>query len=579
MFTKRAAVLARRITLSHTYSQSRLLQSDPNVSYLHNPGCEPLTIATLGDVLAESANKYPNRIAIRSIHEDLTLTYEELLTQADSLGCTLRANGFNKGDRLGIWTHNMAGWIVSVLAAARVGLISVFINPVYEKSELSFCLKKTGMKGLVIGNSIKNRDYYNSLKHLIPELDGSKPGALVSEQFPELTTIISLEKSKLNGVFTFNTLLGNNTNQVSKYGSEIKPEDGSIIHFTSGTTGDPKAALDSHLGVVNNTYFIGRRNGYDEDNQKICVQVPLFHALGSVVTTLAALRHGATLVLASPIYNIPANINALLAEKCTAVTGTPTMYVDMISQIREHGDLPLRLRMALAAGAPCSPQLIRDMNKYLKADSVLALYGMTETTASVFQSKPGDDIDIVADTVGYIQDHVEVKVVDEDGETVPFGGAGELLVRGYNTMICYWDEPEKTKNTLTEDGWLSTGDKFTVSEDGYGRVVGRLKDIIVRGGENIAPKEIEDLLNTHPDVVESQVVGIADERLGEELCAVLRTRDGATVTLDDVRKFCSGHIARFKIPRVLKIADDFPKTASGKIQKFKLRDLIESGKL
>ncbi|KPJ04530.1 Acyl-CoA synthetase family member 2, mitochondrial, partial [Papilio xuthus] len=243
-------------------------------SYLHNPGSEPLTIATLGEVLAESANKYPNRIAIRSIHEDITLTYEELLTQADSLGCTLRANGFNKGDRLGIWSHNMAGWILTVLAAARVGLISVFINPVYEKSELSFCLKKTGMKGLIIGNSLSNRDYYNSLKHLIPELDGCKPGSLISEQFPDLTTIISLEKEKLDGVFTFDSLLGNKTNQVSKYGSEIKPEDGSIIHFTSGTTGDvnvvyldwaeeaSKESIGTVLGYLkaaSNTQNIGAR--------------------------------------------------------------------------------------------------------------------------------------------------------------------------------------------------------------------------------------------------------------------------------------------------------------------------------
>ncbi|CAK1601302.1 unnamed protein product [Parnassius mnemosyne] len=581
MIVKSAALITRKISYSLSYRLARHIQSDSNASYLRNPGSEPLTIATLGDVLAESAQKYPDRVAVRSVHEDITLTYEELLTQADSLGCALRANGFEKGDRLGIWSHNSAAWIIAMVAASRVGVISVFINPVYEKSELSFCIKKTSMKGLLIGNEIKNRNYYNKLKHLIPEIDKSKAGSLKSEQFPTLNTIISDEKEKLSSVYQLNSLIDNYKNkpEISKYGSEIKPDDGSIIHFTSGTTGDPKAALDSHLGVVNNTYFIGKRNGFHQGHQKICVQVPLFHALGSVVTVLGALRHGATLVLAAPIYDIAANINAMLAEKCTAVTGTPTMYVDIISQIRDKGDLPLNLRMALAAGAPCSPQLIRHIQTYLKAHSVLALYGLTETTASVFQSMPGDSIDTVAETVGYIQDHVEVKVINEKGETVPFGKPGELVTRGYNNMMCYWGEPEKTRSMLDKEGWLKTGDEFTVTPDGYGRVVGRLKDIIVRGGENIAPKEIEDLLNTHPDIIDSQVVGVSDERLGEELCAVLRIRDGASITINDVRSHCNGHLAKFKIPRMLKITDEFPKTASGKIQKYKLRELIESGKL
>ncbi|CAH2076045.1 unnamed protein product, partial [Iphiclides podalirius] len=577
MFTKTAALVRRRVPHNLTCRVARHLSSDE--SYLHNKGSEPLTIATLSDVLEESAHKYPGRVAIRSVYEDVTLTYEELLTQADSLGCALRSNGFQKGDRLGLWCHNSSTWIIALVAAARAGLISVLINPVYEKSELSFCIEKTGLKGLVMGSAIKNRDYVNVLKQLIPELDSAKPGSLKSERFPELSTLISIEKEKISGILQFDSLLNNNTNEISKYGSELKPEDGSIIHFTSGTTGDPKAALDSHIGVVNNTYFIGKRNGFNEGHQKICIQAPLFHALGSVVTVLSGLRHGASLVVAGPTYSVPDNINAMLAEKCTAVTGTPTMYVDIISQIQSKGDLPLQLRMALAAGAPCSPQLIRNIQKYMKANSVLALYGMSETTASVFQSVPGDSIDTVAETVGYLQDHVEVKVVDENGKTVPFGSPGELVTRGYNNMICYWDEPEKTKQILNDEGWLSTGDKFTISPDGYGKVVGRLKDIIVRGGENIAPKEIEDLLNTHPDIIESQVVGVADERLGEELCAVLRIREGATVTASDVSKHCTGHLAKFKIPRMLKTTDEFPKTASGKIQKFKLKELIEAGKL
>ncbi|XP_075974805.1 acyl-CoA synthetase family member 2 [Anticarsia gemmatalis] len=558
---------------------TRKLQSAAGGSYLHNPGTEPLVYDTLGDVIAQTVDKYPGRVAVKSLHENITITYEELLKQADSLGCALRAQGLEKGDRLGIWAHNSAAWIVAVVAAARAGLISVLINPVYEKSELSFCLKKTEMKSLLIGATLPKRNYYETLTQVLPELQNSSPGSLKSSEFPHLTSIIYSGKDNLPGTTSYDSLTTGQSTQISRYGSEVTSKDGCIIHFTSGTTGDPKAALDSHLGVVNNTYFTGIRNKFHESHHNICVQVPLFHALGSIVTILGGIRHGSSLILSAPMYNVDANIIALFAEKCTSITGTPTMFVDMLAKVKTMGDVPSKLQMALAAGAPCSPQLIRDMQKYLKADSVKSLYGMTETTACIFQSKPDDSIDAVAESVGYITDHIETKVVDEKGEMVPFGSPGELLVRGYNNMICYWNEPEKTRATLDQDGWLKTGDKFTISEDGYGKIVGRLKDIIVRGGENIAPKEIEDLLNTHPDIVESQVIGVHDERLGEELCAVLRVRDGASVTLDDVRRHCDGQVARFKIPRIVKVTNEFPKTASGKIQKYRLKEIIEAGKL
>ncbi|XP_072938982.1 medium-chain acyl-CoA ligase ACSF2, mitochondrial [Epargyreus clarus] len=549
--------------------------------YLHNPGTEPLTHSTLGDVIKDTAHKYPGRVAVKSIYENSTLTYEELLTKADSLGCALRANGFNKGDTLGIWSHNNVGWLVAVVAAARAGLISILINPIYEKNELSFCMKKAQLKGLVIGERYKTRNYYGTMNQIIPDLNKTKPGQIKSELFPNLSTIITCEKENLPGTFSLDSLTKDtgSGDAVSRYLSQVKPEDGCLVHFTSGTTGDPKGALDSHLGVVNNTYFIGQRNMLQERHQTVCVQVPLFHALGSIVTSLSALRHGSSLVLASPTYDVTSNLNALLAEKCTVITGTPTMYVDLLSQIKTKGSLPFNVEVALAAAAPCSPQLIRSINELLNAKSVKALYGLSETTASIFQSVDGDSVDLVAETVGYIQEHQEAKVVDENGNTLPFGSAGELVVRGYSNMICYWDEPEKTKQIIQEDGWLHTGDKFKISEDGYGRIVGRLKDIIIKGGENIAPKEIEDLLNTHPDIVESQVVGVPDERLGEELCAVLRIKDGATVTLDDIKRHCTGHLAKFKIPKILKVTTEFPKTASGKIQKFKIKDMIEAGKL
>ncbi|CAK1549414.1 unnamed protein product [Leptosia nina] len=549
-------------------------------SYLHHPGVEPLSRANYGQVIEETVNRFPQRVAIRSLHEDITLTYEDLLRQADSLAYALRNSGFEKGDRLGIWSHNCVGWIVTAIAAFRAGLISVLINPLYEASELSYCIKKTNLKGLLVGDDIRSKSYHQVLTQLIPELEKSKPGEIKSSVFPSLSTLIVAGKQQFNGAFSLDTLTRSYQNEnVTRYVEEVKSEDGCLIHFTSGTTGNPKAGLDSHLGMVNNTYYSGLRNSFHEGHQITCVQVPLFHALGSVVTTLGGFRHGTTLVLPSTTYSVSANVKALCAEKCTSITGTPTMYVDIISQVKNKGNLPIKLQMALAAGAPCSPELMLQMKNYLNTSSVRSLYGMTETTASVFQSLPEDSVETVAETVGYIQDHVEVQVVDPEGRRVPLGEPGELMVRGYLNMISYWDDPEKTKEAVTEDGWLHTGDKFTISDDGYGRIVGRIKDIIVRGGENIAPKEIEDLLSTHPDVIESQIVGVYDERLGEELCAVLRIRNGSKFSLEDMNKFCSGKIAKFKIPRILKTTEIFPKTASGKIQKFKLKEMVESGKI
>ncbi|XP_050347021.1 medium-chain acyl-CoA ligase ACSF2, mitochondrial [Nymphalis io] len=581
MLNKSVCFLSKRLASVANLRLARNLHRHSHEGYLHNLGSEPLVHASLGDVVAKTAHRYPGRVAIRSIHEDLSITYDDLLNQADSLGCALRDNGFEKGDRLGIWSHNCIGWVVALVAAARVGLISVFINPAYEMNELGFCIKKTQMKGLLIGETIKKRDYIGRLNKILPELQTSKEGSLASQIFPNLTTIMTLGKENINGVSTVDSLINRYKNncEISKYGKEIKPEDGSICLLTSGTTGNPKAALDSHLAVVNNTYFSGKRLLLNEEHQTVCLQSPLFHALGSIVTLISALQHGSTIVIPAPIYNVAANINALCAEKCTVVTGTPTMYVDMLSQIANMGQLPIKLRIALAAGAPCSPQLIKQMNEQMKINYVSALYGLTETTASVFQSLPGDSIDVVAESVGYIADHTEVKVVDEKGEMVPFGVPGELMVRGYNNMICYWDEPEKTKKTLREDGWLYTGDKFTLSPDGYGRIVGRFKDIIIRGGENIAPKEIEDQLSTHPDIVECQVIGVADERLGEELCAVVLLKEGAKFTLENMVTHCNGKLARFKIPRLLKTVNEFPRTASGKIQRYKIKELIESGKI
>ncbi|XP_061381852.1 medium-chain acyl-CoA ligase ACSF2, mitochondrial [Danaus plexippus] len=548
-------------------------------SHLKNPGSEPLIAATFGDRLADAAHRNPGKIAIKSIHEDVTLTYEDLMKKADSFGCGLQAVGYEAGDKLGIWSHNCSQWVIAVIGAVRAGIIPVLINPMYEKSELSYCINKTELKGLFIGETIRNKNYNKTLYEVLPELYSCNAGGLATRQFPNLSSVITAGKEKTNAIFNMDNLIDENINRNPViYGSTVKPEDVCIVHFTSGSTGNPKAVQDSHLGVVNTTYFSGLRSNFNEDHQIICVQTPLFHALGSIITLMTPLHHGATVVIASPVYSPSASLHAVCSENCTSITGTPTMYVDMLSTMKNRDDLSLKLKSALVAGAPCSPELIRRINDRFKAKVVRNLYGLTECTATVFQSMPDDRDNLVTDTVGYITDHVEVKVVDSSGNMVPFGCQGELAVRGYNNMINYLNDPIKTKETL-RDGWLYTGDTFTLTPDGYGKLVGRSKDVIIRGGENIAPKEIEDCINTHSNVIESQVVGLADERLGEEICAVVRLHDNATMTLEDLKKHCFGKLATFKIPKILKIMENFPKTASGKVQKYRIKELIESGKL
>ncbi|GBO98300.1 Acyl-CoA synthetase family member 2, mitochondrial [Eumeta japonica] len=581
----------------------RFRHASPSASYLHCPGAEPLRYLTAGDAFQEAADRWPARPAVHSLHQQKKITYGELLLQADALGCALREAGLARGSRLGVWAHSCAEWLVVLAASARVGLI-----PSMRNQSLVFCIKKVGLKALLIGEEVLGRDYYKVLNTVIPEIKDSKPGHLSSATFPDLKVVITCGSKELPGMFSLDSLIKGYMNksksQASTYSAQVKPEDGCIIHFTSGTTGEPKAALDSHFGVVNNSYLLGKRTTLHEGHNTICVQVstkvvltpvnrygrlvgigveegggvPLFHAFGTIISLMAAVRLGSTLVLPAATYSSAANADSLFKERCTVIHGTPTMFVDLINTVRQRALTPA-VRVALTAGAPCSPQLFRDIKTHLGIESVKSLYGMTETTAAVFQSLPGETEEQITQTVGYIHDHLELKVVDENNTVVPFGRPGELLVRGYSTMMGYWDEPEKTRQTIDPDGWLRTGDQFTLSEDGYGRVVGRLKDIVVRGGENIAPKEIEDLLNEHPSILESQVVGVPDERLGEEVCAVLRLQGGAKINLDDVKAFCSGRLAKYKVPRILYVVEDFPKTASGKIQKYKLREMIESGKL
>lgn len=360
----------------------------------------------------------------------------------------------------------------------------------------------------------------------------------------------------------------------------ISPDSGCNIQFSSGTTGQPKAILLSHFNLINNGYHIGQRLGFhlSAGRHRICMQMPFFHVYGTVIAVVTAMHFGETLVLPDAGFNTAKSLEAITAEKCTVLYGTPTMHVDLLARQRSVCADISSLEMATTGGAHCTPELYRRMQTELQVGRVKTIYGLTETTSTTFQSVDGPETDRqFQETVGKLHDHLEAKVVDEQGTAVPFGTRGELCVRGYSTMLGYWGDEEKTRETLGNDGWLRTGDQFVLQEDGYGRIVGRLKEMIIRGGENLFPKEIEDFLTTHPKIQEVHVIGVPDERMGEEVCAYVKLHQAAdTLTADELKAFCKGQIAHFKIPRYLKIVDRFPKTQSGKIQKFKMLETWKS---
>lgn len=357
----------------------------------------------------------------------------------------------------------------------------------------------------------------------------------------------------------------------------IVPDSGCNIQFTSGTTGLPKAALVSHFSFLNNGYLIGKRNELAEKPHRILFQPPMFHAYGLVIGVASSLSYGSTMVLPSAGFDTTKSLEAIKEEKCTVIYGTPTMYVDLLAKQRELGVTVDSPEIVVTGGAPCTPELFREIKRNLNAKKVKTVFGMTELTAVIFQSMYEESVDQMTETVGYIQEHVEAKVVDEKtGQTVAFGERGELWIRCYSAMLEYWDEPAKTQETIGRDRWLKTGDQFILQEDGYGRIVGRIKEMIIRGGENIFPKEIEDFISTHPNVAEVHVIGVPDKRMGEEICAYVKLKPNTMLTQEDLKHFSKGNIAHFKVPRYVVTVQDFPKTQSGKIQKFQLRKQWES---
>ncbi|CAL8078703.1 unnamed protein product [Orchesella dallaii] len=546
-------------------------------SYLSIPGSVPLLGSTVGNLVDRCASRFPDSPAIVvSTPTEVRKNYQELKKEVDQLAAGFLKIGLQKGDRIGIWGPNSYEWYLTFLAAMKCGLILVHINPAYQTHELVYCLNKVGVKCMVVADKFKTSNYFEMMLKTCPEIENSDPGKISTKTAPSLTTVITIPSVQQKGTFMFEEILhaGSSTESlVTLEGVEkdIQFDDVCNIQFTSGTTGNPKGVMLTHHNLVNNGYFISRRFGYDE-NDKLCLTVPLFHCFGCVVGALAAVHSGSAIVLPSPGFSPPDALHAISKEKCTSVYGTPTMHIDIINASGFEKHDMSSLKVAVTAGAICPEELIRQMKDKYTVESVVSCYGLTETSPVFFQNLPEDSDKLRAETVGYPHEHVEVKIVDTEGKIVEIGQQGEMCVRGYLVMRGYWEDPEKTAEAIDPSRWFHTGDLTVMLEGGHGRIVGRLKDMIIRGGENIYPREIEDFLHTHPGIQEAQIFSVPDFRMGEELCAWLKLKENTQLTVDELKSFCKGKIAHYKIPRHIRFVDEFPKTTSGKIQKFKMRE-------
>ncbi|XP_070001673.1 medium-chain acyl-CoA ligase ACSF2, mitochondrial-like isoform X2 [Penaeus vannamei] len=546
-------------------------------SYVSTPSSEPLLGLSIGQVVDRAERRFGDREAVVSVHQAVRRTFSQVKEESDLVAAGFLAAGLEPGDRLGIWGPNSYEWYLTQFAAAKAGLILVNINPAYRPNELEYCLNKVGVKGIVCDEKFKTSDYYKMLCAVAPELPSSAPGDLSSSAVPYLKKVFMCSQEKLSGTFRFQDLYGagesSHRKRVDELSSKIQFDSACNIQFTSGTTGLPKGAVLSHHMLVNNAYSIGGRTEYQKKPHRICISVPLYHCFGCIGGTLCGMLYGATSVLPSAGFDPEAIVKTLESEKITSCYGTPTMFVDILNAYRKNPTDLSAISTGIMAGAPCPQELVMAVMNDLKMKDFLVMYGMTETSPVTFQCFPSDPPEVRSSTIGYPGDHIEVKVVDESGAIVRAGEAGELLVRGYCNFLGYWDDPGKTREIVTEDRWLRTGDLALIQPDGYGRIIGRIKDMVIRGGENIYPAEVENFFMGHPDVIEAQVFGVPDARMGEEVATWIRKAEDSSLSDAELREWCKGKIAHYKVPRYVLFKDEFPRTVTGKIQKFKMREL------
>ncbi len=536
------------------------------LSYVHGASTQPLIGRTIGDQFDATCAAHPDRLALVVRHQDVRWTYADLKSRVDAFAAGLVGLGLQVGDRIGVWAPNCAEWTVAQFATARAGLILVNINPAYRLSEAEYALNKVGCRALVTAVRHKTSEYLAMVREL-----------QASGKLPALETVITIGADAHDGCLRFDDVAASATAsdhaRLAEIGPTLQFDDPINIQFTSGTTGFPKGATLSHHNILNNGFFVGEAIRL-QPGDRVCIPVPLYHCFGMVMGNLGCLTHGATMVYPSEGFEALAVLEAVSQERCQALYGVPTMFIALLG----HPDFDAfdltSLRTGIMAGSPCPIEVMRQVIDRMHMPEVTIAYGMTETSPVSFQSACDDGLNVRVSTVGRLQPHLEVKIVDEQGRIVPRGQPGELCTRGYSVMLGYWDDPERTAEAIDPAGWMHTGDLATIDADGCGNIVGRIKDMVIRGGENIYPREIEEFLYRHPAVQDVQVIGVPDSRYGEELCAWIVLRPGEALEAEGVRDFCRGQIAHYKIPRHIRFVEGFPTTVTGKVQKFAMREAM-----
>jgi len=538
----------------------------------------PLTEKTLGAFFDEIVARYPDNEAVVSCHQNIRYSYSQLQFEVNRLASALLNLGLGPSDRVAIWANNSAEWLITQLATAKIGIILVNFNPAYRASELEYALNKSGSKALITLSSFKTTNYLQLIRSLAPEIDSAAPGQLNAATLPFLRTVIQLGEEQVPGFMRFSDLMatGDSADEnVKRIGATLSNTDPINIQFTSGTTGSPKGAALTHRGILNNGFFLGEAMKLTSAD-RLCIPVPLFHCFGMVVGNMAALTHGTTIVYPNDSFDPVTVLQAVQNERCTALHGVPTMFITELDHPRFYEFDLSTLRTGIMAGTACPIEVMKRVERDMHMREVTIAYGMTETSPASYQSTCDTPLEKRVSTIGRVHPHLEAKIINpESGAVLPVGAVGELCVRGYSLMQGYWEDPEKTAQTIDADGWIHSGDLATMDEEGYVSVTGRIKDMVIRGGENISPREIEEFLYRHPAIQDAQVIGVSDRKYGEELCVWIVPRTGATISEDDIRAFCEGQIARYKVPRYIRFVDGFPMTLSGKVQKFKMREMME----
>jgi fatty-acyl-CoA synthase len=549
---------------------------DDRKSYVSGSSTAPLIGSTIGDLFDRVAEQVTEGEALVSRHQNIRYTYRQLWEMVNRLARGLMALGIQKGERVGIWSPNNAEWVLTQFATPKVGCILVNINPAYRTSELEFVLKQSGISTVIIAPRFKTSDYGAMLAEVCPELTGSRAGEIRSVDLPELRTVIVLGDERPAGTYAWADVMSMaervSDEELADRQAQQQFDDPINIQYTSGTTGFPKGATLSHHSILNNGYFIGEKMRFGPKD-RLCIPVPFYHCFGMVLGNLACVTRGATMVLPAESFDPQSVLETVQSEQCTALHGVPTMFIAELGQPDfDRYDLST-LRTGIMAGSPCPIEVMKQVTDKMHMNEVTICYGMTETSPVSTQSSAEDPIEKRVSTVGRVHPHVEIKVVDpETGAVVPRGTPGELCSRGYIVMLGYWNNQEATREAIDSGRWMHTGDLATMDAEGYLNIVGRIKDMIIRGGENIYPREIEEFLYTHPAVQDVQVIGVPDEKYGEEVMAWVILKEGQQVSEEQIRDFCRGKIAHHKVPRYVKFTDGFPMTVTGKIQKFKMRE-------